>query len=67
MWNYAFQVPEQKKLRYIVHTDCKNEADYPTPLGTVHVRHERQSDGSVKTEVTAPAGVAYTIIKEEAE
>ena len=27
MWNYAFQVPEEKKLRYIVHTDCKNEAD----------------------------------------
>ena len=27
MWNYEFQVPEQKKLRYIVHTDCKNEAD----------------------------------------
>lgn len=27
MWNYAFQVPEQKKIRYIVHTDCKNEAD----------------------------------------
>ena len=28
MWpNYAFTVPEQKRLRYIVHTDCKNEAD----------------------------------------
>ena len=28
MWpNYAFHVPDQKKLRYIVHTDCKNEAD----------------------------------------
>ena len=27
MWNYEFQVPEQKKIRYIVHTDCKNEAD----------------------------------------
>ena len=28
MWpNYAFHVPEQKKIRYIVHTDCKNEAD----------------------------------------
>ena len=28
MWpNYAFHVPEQKKLRYIVHTDCKNKAD----------------------------------------
>ena len=28
MWpGYAFTVPEQKRLRYIVHTDCKNEAD----------------------------------------
>ncbi len=28
MWpKYAFHVPEQKKFRYIVHTDCKNEAD----------------------------------------
>ncbi len=26
-WNYAFEVPEQKKVRMIVHTDCKNEAD----------------------------------------
>ncbi len=24
---YHFHVPEQKKVRYIVHTDCKNEAD----------------------------------------
>ncbi len=27
MWNYSFHVPEQKKVRYIIHTDCKNEAD----------------------------------------
>lgn len=26
-WNYKFDVPEQKKVRMIVHTDCKNEAD----------------------------------------
>jgi len=26
-WNYDFDVPEQKKVRMIVHTDCKNEAD----------------------------------------
>lgn len=26
-WNYRFDVPEQKKVRMIVHTDCKNEAD----------------------------------------
>ena len=24
---YHFRVPEQKKIRMIVHTDCKNEAD----------------------------------------
>ena len=26
-WNYAFEVPAQKKVRMIVHTDAKNEAD----------------------------------------
>lgn len=27
MWKYDFKVPDQKKYRVIVHTDCKNEAD----------------------------------------
>lgn len=27
MWNYKYVVPENKKVRVIVHTDCKNEAD----------------------------------------
>ena len=26
-WNYAFDVPDQKKVRMIIYTDCKNEAD----------------------------------------
>ena len=26
-WNYLFDVPESKKIRMIVHADCKNEAD----------------------------------------
>lgn len=26
-WNYRFTVPENKRVRVIVHTDCKNEAD----------------------------------------
>ena len=26
-WNYDFKVPENKRLRVIIHTDCKNEAD----------------------------------------
>lgn len=51
--------PQLGDLRFV-------EADYPTPLGIVHVRHEKQADGSIKTEVNAPAGVAYTIIGEEA-
>lgn len=27
MFQYQYQVPENKKIRVIVHTDCKNEAD----------------------------------------
>ena len=27
MWKYNYTVPENKKIRLIVHTDCKNEAD----------------------------------------
>lgn len=27
MWNYEYTVPENRKVRVIVHTDCKNEAD----------------------------------------
>ena len=27
MWNYEYTVPANKKVRVIVHTDCKNEAD----------------------------------------
>lgn len=27
MWKYDFTVPDNKKIRMIVHTDCKNEAD----------------------------------------
>ncbi len=26
-WNYLFDVPDQKKVRMLVYTDCKNEAD----------------------------------------
>lgn len=26
-WNYRYRVPENKRVRVIVHTDCKNEAD----------------------------------------
>lgn len=27
MWKYNYQVPEKRKIRYIVHADAKNEAD----------------------------------------
>lgn len=27
MWNYDFNVPEEKKIRLLVYTDCANEAD----------------------------------------
>lgn len=26
-WNYDFEVPDEKKIRMLVYTDCKNEAD----------------------------------------
>ncbi len=38
------------------------EGGFPTPLGVVKVRHERQADGTVKSEVSAPDGV--TIVRE---
>lgn len=27
MWNYKFVVPNEKRIRYIIHSDAKNEAD----------------------------------------
>jgi len=33
------------------------EGSFPTPLGVIRVRHERQADGSVKSEIKAPEGV----------
>jgi hypothetical protein len=33
------------------------EGVYPTPLGPIRVRHERQPDGSVRSEIKAPSGV----------
>ena len=33
------------------------EGSYPTVRGPIHVRHERQADGSVRSQVTAPAGM----------
>ncbi|MCE7059694.1 alpha-L-rhamnosidase C-terminal domain-containing protein [Dyadobacter sp. CY343] len=33
------------------------EGTYPTPLGVVKVRHEKQADGSIKSNIDAPKGV----------
>ncbi len=33
------------------------EGSFPTPLGVIRVRHERQADGSVKSDIQAPDGV----------
>ncbi len=33
------------------------EGTYPTPKGTIYVRHERQQDGMIKTKVEAPDGI----------
>ena len=33
------------------------EGSFPTPLGVIKVRHEKQADGSIKSDITAPDGV----------
>jgi hypothetical protein len=33
------------------------EGSYPTPKGPIHVRHEKQADGTVKSSVKLPEGV----------
>ena len=33
------------------------EGSYPTPKGPIRVRHERQADGSVKSEIQLPEGI----------
>lgn len=38
------------------------EGTYPTPHGAISVRHERASDGTVRSQITAPPGV--TVVRE---
>jgi hypothetical protein len=33
------------------------EGTYPTPKGLIHVRHEKQADGSVKSQIKLPEGI----------
>ncbi|HEX5220596.1 MAG TPA: alpha-L-rhamnosidase C-terminal domain-containing protein [Verrucomicrobiae bacterium] len=43
-------VPQLGRLRWA-------EGSYPTPLGPIKVRHERQADGSMKSDIQSPTGV----------
>ena len=51
--------PGFKRVRIVPHLgDLKwVEGSYPTPLGLIQVRHERQADGSIKTRGTVPPGM----------
>ena len=33
------------------------EGKYPTPLGPIHVRHERKPDGMISSKIDAPSGI----------
>ena len=33
------------------------EGTYPTPRGPIHVRHDKQADGSIKSTVKLPEGI----------
>jgi hypothetical protein len=33
------------------------EGTYPTPKGPIHVRHDKQPNGSIKTTVKLPEGI----------
>ena len=33
------------------------EGKYPTPLGPIHVRHERKPDGTISSKIDAPRGI----------
>ncbi len=46
----ALVAPRLGRLRWV-------EGSYPTPLGPVRVRHEKASDGEVRSEIAAPRGV----------
>jgi hypothetical protein len=43
-------VPQLGRLKWA-------EGAYPTPFGPIKIRHERQTDGTVKSQIDAPAGI----------
>ena len=55
--------PGCKKLSVVPHLGdlAYARGTYPTPLGVVTVSHEKQPDGTVKTEVDAPEGVEIVV------
>ncbi|MBL6831967.1 MAG: family 78 glycoside hydrolase catalytic domain [Pirellulales bacterium] len=38
------------------------EGSYPTPHGAIHVRHERQPDGSIASQVEAPDAISVELV-----
>lgn len=36
---------------------CGAEGTYPTPEGIIYVKHEKQTDGTVKSDIHAPDGI----------
>ncbi|MCP4314278.1 MAG: alpha-L-rhamnosidase, partial [Bacteroidetes bacterium] len=36
------------------------EGSYPTPHGPIQVRHEKQSDGTIRSKISLPEGVSQT-------
>lgn len=52
-------VPGCQELKIVPHLGNLQwvEGTFPTPYGTVYIRHERQADGSIKSDIQAPKGV----------
>ena len=51
--------PGCKKVRITPHLANLQwaEGTYPTPLGVIRIRHDKQPDGSIKSTVKAPKGI----------
>lgn len=61
MFNYQYRVPEEKRVRYILHTDCKNEADDQYAVVQTLMTPKFDVKGIIaghfnKLSVTGPAG-----------
>ena len=55
----TFLAPGGSKVKIEPHLSSLSfcEGSVPTAFGVIHVRHEKAPDGSVKSEITLPAGV----------